>query len=154
MLQCYYCEHLKTHQVFQKKIFEVKWSKLETPISGSKGHPYLEDLFQIIDQIVFDFQNPEIISLGLKHNEIQTFYLILFDFLLTLIVEIFSKIHKCSLEGRFQMKMDLQEILNYMEPHLSRELGDQLQDKFRSFIEVYWYNSQRGILIRYLYIYY
>ena len=146
VLQCYYCEHLKTHKVFQKKIFEVCWSKLETPISGSKGHPYLKDIFNIIDQIVFDFEDPEIVNLGVKREEVQNFFLILFDFLLTLIVEIFSKIHKCSLEGRFQMKMDLQEILNYMEPHLTRELGDQLQDKFRSFIEVYWYNSQRGRL--------
>jgi hypothetical protein len=144
MLQCFYCEQLKTHQVFQKKIFGVHWNKLETPISDIKAHPYLLDIFRIVDQIVFDFQSSQIVELGVKQEEIEHFQYILFDFLLTLIVEIYSKIHSCSLGGRFQMKMDLQEILNYMETHLSKELSYQLSDKFRSFVEVYWYNSQRG----------
>jgi hypothetical protein len=153
MLQCFYCEQLKTHQVFQKKIFGVAWNKLEAPISDIKGHPYLMDIFRIVDQIVFDFQSSQIADLGVKLEEIEHFLYILFDFLLTLIVEIYSKIHSCSLGGRFQMKMDLQEILNYMETHLSRELSDILSEKFRSFVEVYWYNSQRGNFIRYMHIY-
>lgn len=152
MLQSYYCELLKNHRVFQKKIFGVNWSRLEAPISGSKGHPYLGDIFQIVDRVVFDFQHPQIHSLGVKEEEVQTFQFILFDFLLTLIIEIYSKIHSCSLGGRFQMKMDLQEILGYMETHVSKEQAFALSDKFKSFVEVYWYNSQKGRLTRHLHL--
>lgn len=144
MLQCYYCERLKTHVVFQKKIFGMPWSRLEAPISGTKGHPYLSDILEIIDRIAFDFQDPEIIDLGVKADDLDRYKCILFDFLLTLIVEIFSKIHSCSLGGRFQMKMDLQEILSHIQKHLPRDLTDQLSSKFRNFVEVYWYNSQKG----------
>ena len=120
-LQCYYCEKLKTHKVFQRKIFQFPWNKLETPISGVRGHPYLSDIMEIIEDIVQDFKDPNLKLFGLKEEDINRFLYILFDFLLTLIIEIYSKIHNCSVNGRFQMKMDIQEIFNCIEKILPRE---------------------------------
>lgn len=146
LLQCHYCEKLKTHKVFQNKIFNFPWKKLEIPISEKKNHPYLQDICHIIDGIVSDFKSLNNQQLNLKPNDISTFLIILFDFLLTLIVEIYSKIHNCSVNGRFQMKMDLQAIFTHMEKYLSYDEMTPIIEKFRCFVEVYWYNSQNDII--------
>ena len=152
-LQCFYCEKVKNHPVFQHKIFHFPWSTLQNVIAGRKSHPYLNDLLEIVDGVVDDFSDPELDRLGLREEEKGRFLSILFDFLLTLIVEIYSKIHSCSMNGRFQMKMDLQEIFHYIEPLLPQHLGNELIEKFRNFVEVYWYNSPKGSFFNFKWIF-
>ncbi len=143
ILQYFFLEKYRRKEVFAK-IISFKWNSLKTLVTVDKN-PYINDFLELIYEINSEFLNPELEDLNIEKFEIQKYLSLILDMLLMILIEIFSQNYNCSVLGRIQMKHDLSEIFKRLGSVLHKNRISELQDKYLTFMEVFFYNTSKEI---------
>lgn len=142
MLSYFFLENYKHHPVFEK-VLNFNWSTLDVLVPVDRN-PYLNQFKGIILEFQAAFLELKDQGLELSKSEITEYMFILVDMIFTVLIEIYSQVRNCSITGRMQMKNDIGEILKGLVDIITKNMIDELNNKFSGYVVSYFENDSKG----------